>query len=400
MVKSKSKKQAPSSGLFGNNLRTILTNILDLIKDGNPTKLARQEWLTEYGKSKEEGLTTLINFLIEASGCPNKINAKQLASGDAPEVMKKIITNDWLQVYSSLPFTNTAQNGESDYPVVSKKSEFKDFKENYIEFWKKLISKSTDKVLYDGIFIEALSNWMANFSSSSVRSIRHTATLTALSMLTSLIEIANRVQKNLGTSQRQLTQEEKKGTSEAKIKQHSDAVDKYQEKITLLEEMMDELFLGVFFRRYRDFVSEIRVECVSELGIWIEKYPQHFLEDDYLKYFGWTMNDKSPEVRLTSLESLERLLKNTSSLNSMSNFLERFKDRIVEMTIDKDINVSVTAIRLSILLANQDYLDQNDIESISNLVSNESAIIRSEAAKFVVNVVLDKEDSSSSKKSN
>jgi hypothetical protein len=69
-----------------------------LVKDGNPTKLFRQEWLAGYVQNKDEGLTTLINFLIESSGCPNKINAKQLASGDVPEVMKRIITNDWLQV--------------------------------------------------------------------------------------------------------------------------------------------------------------------------------------------------------------------------------------------------------------------------------------------------------------
>lgn len=44
--------------------------------------------------------------------------------------------------------------------------------------------------------------------------------------------------------------------------------------------------------RYRDVDPDIRMSCIKSLGIWIVSYPSLFLQDSYLKYLGWTLNDK------------------------------------------------------------------------------------------------------------
>lgn len=44
--------------------------------------------------------------------------------------------------------------------------------------------------------------------------------------------------------------------------------------------------------RYRDMDPEIRMSCIQSLGTWIVSYPSLFLQDLYLKYLGWTLNDK------------------------------------------------------------------------------------------------------------
>jgi len=61
-----------------------------------------------------------------------------------------------------------------------------------------------------------------------------------------------------------------------------------------LEENMDEIksmltymFKSVFVHRYRDSLPDIRAICMAEIGIWMENYPQNFLDDSYLKYIGW-----------------------------------------------------------------------------------------------------------------
>lgn len=59
-----------------------------------------------------------------------------------------------------------------------------------------------------------------------------------------------------------------------------------------LSEMIKNLFISVFVRRYRDARSEIRSLCIAELGAWIKDYSAHFLADQYLKYIGWTLSDK------------------------------------------------------------------------------------------------------------
>lgn len=47
-----------------------------------------------------------------------------------------------------------------------------------------------------------------------------------------------------------------------------------------------------FYYIFRDFLSDIRSVCIHELGQWMQVYPQHFLEDSYLKYIGWSLYDK------------------------------------------------------------------------------------------------------------
>lgn len=44
--------------------------------------------------------------------------------------------------------------------------------------------------------------------------------------------------------------------------------------------------------RYRDSDPNIRMSCIESLGAWILSYPSLFLQDLYLKYLGWTLNDK------------------------------------------------------------------------------------------------------------
>ena len=66
-----------------------------------------------------------------------------------------------------------------------------------------------------------------------------------------------------------------------------------------LEENMDEIknmltymFKSVFVHRYRDSLPEIRSICMNEIGWWMKKFHQNFLDDSYLKYIGWTLHDK------------------------------------------------------------------------------------------------------------
>lgn len=32
---------------------------------------------------------------------------------------------------------------------------------------------------------------------------------------------------------------------------------------------------------------------MTEIGVWMKKYPNMFLDDRYLKYVGWTLYDKA-----------------------------------------------------------------------------------------------------------
>jgi cohesin complex subunit SA-1/2 len=79
------------------------------------------------------------------------------------------------------------------------------------------------------------------------------------------------------------------------------------EKITMAEEMMRKIFTGFFMCSYRDVDPDIRIACIRAIGSWILSYPSLFLQDLYLKYLGWTLNDKNAAVRKISIMALQNL---------------------------------------------------------------------------------------------
>lgn len=129
--------------------------------------------------------------------------------------------------------------------------------------------------------------------------------------------------------------------------------------------------------RYRDIDPDIRMSCIESLGVWVLSYPSLFLQDLYLKYLGWTLNDKvsykwlinvgclrfyffqsaeyflniyttlkSAGVRKASVLALQNLYEVDDNVPSLNLFTERFYKRMLELADDIDISVSVCAIGL------------------------------------------------------
>jgi cohesin complex subunit SA-1/2 len=121
---------------------------------------------------------------------------------------------------------------------------------------------------------------------------------------------------------------------------------------------------------------------MTEIGIWMQKFSQNFLDDSYLKYIGWTLHDKVSinvesiwlldvplliqitaflschkklfrflkvgDVRLRCLQALLPLYETEELKGKLELFTSKFKDRIVAMTLDKEFEVAVHAVRLVI----------------------------------------------------
>ena len=103
------------------------------------------------------------------------------------------------------------------------------------------------------------------------------------------------------------------------------------------------MFRSVFAHRYRDSVSDIRTICITELGNWIRVYPALFLDDSYLKYIGWSLSDRLPEVRLRCVSALLSLYENPAMVHRLELFTNKFKDRLASMVMDSEVEVAVKA---------------------------------------------------------
>uniref|UniRef100_A0A452QTW9 STAG1 cohesin complex component n=1 Tax=Ursus americanus TaxID=9643 RepID=A0A452QTW9_URSAM len=158
-----------------------------------------------------------------------------------------------------------------------------------------------------------------------------------------------------------------------------------QENQDEIENMMNSIFKGIFVHRYRDAIAEIRAICIEEIGVWMKMYSDAFLNDSYLKYVGWTLHDRQGEVRLKCLKALQSLYTNRELFPKLELFTNRFKDRIVSMTLDKEYDVAVEAIRLVTLIlhGSEEALSNEDCENVYHLVYSAHRPVAVAAGEFL-----------------
>jgi len=99
------------------------------------------------------------------------------------------------------------------YPIVSTSKDLKQFRNNFLSFWKKLLYQCQREIIYDSYFLGTILSWFTVFSQSLVRAFRHTATIAALQIQSSLVSITAQHQKQLGVNDRQLQSERRKTQS-------------------------------------------------------------------------------------------------------------------------------------------------------------------------------------------
>lgn len=234
--------------------------------------------------------------------------------------------------------------------------------------------------------------------------------------MTALVDVALTVSINLDNTQRQYEAERQK----AREKRAADRLESLMAKRKELEENMDEIknmltymFKSVFVHRYRDTLPEIRAICMAEIGVWMKKFHQNFLDDSYLKYIGtehlyyfyllisklhikcifmfdinfagWTLHDKVGEVRLKCLQALQPLYASEELKTKLELFTSKFKDRIVAMTLDKEYDVAVQAVKLviSILKHHREILSDKDCEHVYELVYSSHRAVAQAAGEFL-----------------
>uniref|UniRef100_A0A8C4YE04 STAG1 cohesin complex component n=1 Tax=Gopherus evgoodei TaxID=1825980 RepID=A0A8C4YE04_9SAUR len=134
-----------------------------------------------------------------------------------------------------------------------------------------------------------------------------------------------------------------------------------QENQDEIENMMNSIFKGIFVHRYRDAIAEIRAVCIEEIGVWMKMYSDAFLNDSYLKYVGWTLHDRVCPSKTV------------------------YFDRIVSMTLDKEYDVAVEAIRLVTLIlhGSEEALSNEDCENVYHLVYSAHRPVAVAAGEFL-----------------
>lgn len=319
--------------------------VYDLVlKHAASTESFVRDWAEAFlNEETDTRVLQILNFLLKSSGAPYTMTWDHLNAGfnDIRGILEEIQSQCHNEV-------------SVDYPLVSKKKEFKKFRKNFGDFWQRWIratqyhlvfsklSEDKSKVTSESDFFEnsteiweLIKEFIVSMSSSGFRPFRHTATVASLAITTSLVGILTSTDQEIITLQAQLDRLRNKSSSSAKIGDLEFQLDELSEKKKIIEDISNELVDSVFVHRYRDTSSFVRHECVKELSSWILGHPDQYLDSEYLRYVGWSLSDTATEVRQAAVDGLCSILNQSNIAHGLRKFLDRFKGRILEMCISE-----------------------------------------------------------------
>ena len=152
---------------------------------------------------------------------------------------------------------------------------------------------------------------------------------------------------------------------------------------------MSEFISAVFVHRFRDIDKAVRLSCIKALGEWVTLHPTMFYDNQYLKYLGWSLNDKKADVRIQALQILKELY-STEDAQRLGSFIERFKGRILQIA-SSDIDKAATSagLQLAEQLASASIVSDDDVDKILVLLNDPEASIRDSAAQVMQAIVIE-----------
>ncbi|KAK9139477.1 hypothetical protein Scep_009158 [Stephania cephalantha] len=345
-------------------------SLIDVIKhNGKVIPHVVKRWAEKYEKDPRSAMVELLMMLFEACGAKYHLDQDSLEDTDVDDVVVALVER--------------ARKGEVEDYHGSKKKDLKNFKENLVSFWDNLVIECQNGPLFDNVLFDKCMDYVIALSCSPPRVYRQVATLVGLQLVTSFITVAKTLGSQRETTQRQLNAEKKKKNDGARMELLNKRLSTTHEKITVMEDMMRKLFTGLFVHRYRDIDPNIRMSSIQSLGVWILLYPSLFLQDLYLKYLGWTLNDKNAGVRKSSIIALQNLYEVDDNVPSLSLFTERFSSRMIELADDIDVSVAVCAIGLLKQLLRHQLLSDDALGPLYDLLIDEPPEIRHAIGELV-----------------
>ena len=332
------------------------------------------EWTTRYQEDQASAAAEMYTLLTKASGCKAKIYKPELMNSECAIIMKRI--EDELRQGNVNPVD----------PMAGKGKLYRNFKDDLGLFMRAVVRETIDsRDLFDDTMFEMFREIFQTCSNSTARVMRVVATGMGLSVISGLVNACLSQSKQAALKQRQLDNALASKRKEAKVE--AEAIKKTMDQCSKNTEacagMIKEMFNGVFTGRFRDYDPQIRAGCMAAVSNWMLEYPFMFLTDFYLKYLGWSMNDKSSLVRLEVLKGLRRLYADGTKASIMDGFTNRFSARIKELLFDADPMVTCEAIFVVSQLREYETYDADTMNEVLHLLTEENESVRVTAAKVL-----------------
>ncbi|XP_058653102.1 cohesin subunit SA-1 isoform X2 [Onychostoma macrolepis] len=371
--------------------RADACHLYEAVRSGRSALLTViDDWLEEYRRDREAGLLELINFVVQCSGCKGVVSREMFSSLQNADIISHL--------------TKEFNEDSVSYPLVSVGSQWRRFGEGVCEFVSLLVRGCRNSLLYDDFLFSSFIALLTGLADSQVRAFRHTSTLIAMRLMSSIVSVAAEVSAQALMTRRRCELEKNKPAEHRAIDRIEELEDSYRELLEHQEDLrslMNGIFKGVFVHRYRDRVPEIRAVCMEEMGVWLRENPASFLNDEHLKYVGWMLHDKQAAVRLQCVSTLQKLYVEKDFISRLELFTSRFKERILCMILDKDSDVAVETVKLLLLIKQQtdEGLSEEECAAVYPLVFATHRGLACAAGRFLYHTLCSVLDGLSDKRS-
>ncbi|KAK3272672.1 hypothetical protein CYMTET_19043 [Cymbomonas tetramitiformis] len=354
--------------------------LLDIVKVANKSDLNSwgKSWNLRLSQDLASALAEVVTFLAKSCSCDVDFSKADIDNEDVEGIVKEVVTGA----------IRGQGQATSEDPFGKKNKQCRQFKINYELVWDIIVREIYSKAQSTSALL-ILVKYAVAFSQCNVRPCRVGATLAALQLVTSFISLAKQQQETRETVQRQLHAEERRDQlrTSSRLQSLRTALTNSHEAVLALQSLMKQLISGVFVHRYRDIDDMLRTECISSLGHWCGEYQTFFLKDTYLKYLGWSLNDKVASVRIAALTALQKLYDMEQNHTPLDTFTTRFKTRILEMTCDICPAVGVKALGVLTRLIREELVEVTDCDRGFLLLIDDSPQLRLAAAELVTALV-------------
>ncbi|KAG7261762.1 hypothetical protein CRUP_009514, partial [Coryphaenoides rupestris] len=136
-----------------------------------------------------------------------------------------------------------------EYPLVQPGPYGRWFHSEFGDFVSVLVAQCQHSAVFDGYLMNALVSLLTELSDSCVRAFRHTCTLAAVKILSSLVAVALSLSAAMENSHKLLGVERRKTSgrqASPRLDRMKKKIAELQEKRSEIESIMDIIFKGVF----------------------------------------------------------------------------------------------------------------------------------------------------------
>lgn len=386
---SSAKTGSPNISSKGIKLHLIETGcaIYDSMYSSKKINTEVTRWINLHKDDDVAATAELVNFVLLSAGAERcYIKANEQLIGLGPQELDELILD--------MKVAMSESGSVMKYPLVNVGRD-KAYRQRYCQFWEylsdiKISSYSVSEDSDNDLLV--ISDCLMSLSGINIIGVRDAVTEATLIISKRVMLELQRINNEKETAVRQLNSTTRiRGTGGVK----SEAFKKQIEGLTQAEESLltwwENMYRVIFSHRYKDSSETIRAVCIHYLGELICSNPTLLLKDEYLKYVGWNLSDRSVYVRKETVIAFDKILDlGGENIPKLANMINRFSERFIEVAAaDKEESVAIATISVLRKMQQNGLLDdftEAQVEAVDEIIFDDSASVayRREALLFLL----------------